>query len=381
MKNNIKKSTLMKTLLMKTFDTAKKAVLPFAMVAAMATSAEAQSQWEWNPPPYTNAFSTNPSRMSKKETMILQEVFNKYDPKLSNVDKLARVQYENIYEDMADNLIYDLQDGRYINHFLLRNAPPVAYKNEVVKILKDKKTGSCMNFACALSTEFDKLKINNWILMLERTPPNEGGHAANLFEIGSQFFVADLTIDTAYTDRPSPSSQKLHPYLTIEQFMQRKAPQNYKFHYAARFDEKNMVYNRIPLDAFIELHDRLKNDEKFRDAFNEYNRTHPRPGYEKEFEEQKKKQDEAETKQQSDNQETQIQQVNQPERPTPLGFRKQIEQIAGESAQVIKMATAPFLPQTTVPPIQQAILNLPLSETTKQINTKPKFENDLSSNR
>ncbi|MDR3108179.1 MAG: hypothetical protein LBU65_00625 [Planctomycetaceae bacterium] len=83
MKNNIKKSTLMKT-----FDAAKKAVLPFVMATAMVTPAEVSFPfWRFNAPTYSNSISsTDLLQMQKNEMIAMQEVFNRYDPELFDND-------------------------------------------------------------------------------------------------------------------------------------------------------------------------------------------------------------------------------------------------------------------------------------------------------
>ncbi|MDR3108178.1 MAG: hypothetical protein LBU65_00620 [Planctomycetaceae bacterium] len=264
-----------------------------------------------------------------------------------NKNTLSR--YEKIYEELADYLFYNLQEGKYYDK-VNEKLTPSEFKKASTEIVKITKTGKCMDLAFFLSMKLDGLKINNWLLYLDHPTPGEMGHMANLFEIDNQLFVADLTKYVDYIDVVGVTIEKntrgnprpIEFNMTLDEYM--KTAKVRYIPYVARFDEKSMMLNRIQMDAFLELRSRLKNDKKYRDDFAEYNKTHPRIGYEKDALAQQKKDKEKVLGQLNHKQDvpsdTKVEK-NQAEDPL-----EKLKKIAMQSASVLELV--PYLPKTIV---------------------------------
>jgi hypothetical protein len=291
-----KRWTAKKSTLMNVFDSTKKAILPFAMVAALATSPDESMAQMWprvlSTYPAQNA-TNGINQTTEMDRITMQEVFCQSDPRLSKVGADKLDIYRKIYANLVNNLHYDLEIGDKINRRFTRILTPSDNKKNSIGILKNTGIGDCAQFADYITIELDKLKINNWIMVLGHRNPNasigvEFEHALNLLEINNQLLVSDLTPNVIAKD----SGKKFGPrLLTLNEYLKKSTStttnHNTDTVLITRFDEKTMEAHYIPYERFILLHQKLKNNEQFRADFAEYNRMHPRRGYEREIAEQK----------------------------------------------------------------------------------------------
>jgi hypothetical protein len=124
----------------------------------------------------------------------------KYDPTLTpaqrkQIEEPKLRQFEQVYRKLAATLVFDVDSKGYFYDVYDKLPEPKNKRDEMIKFTQQTNKGDCEFFTYRMSSELDKLGINNWMIRLEG---EKFDHAANVFEQDGKLFVSDLVMSVGY---------------------------------------------------------------------------------------------------------------------------------------------------------------------------------------